>query len=145
MWAKKTWSWIPKDHIQTRTRINFALLIYVLHKKSKIRQFFLRRSRVKTERNEQKVVKHVQSCCFADVSCKTRESDVTWTRMPDGKANGCSQWFLFLCSAVSGLEKPLLAGQGCPDCARKMLKTCSLECQKVSKKLSNIQTVATWI
>ena len=64
--------------------------------------------------------------------------------MLDGKANGCSQWFLFLRSAASGLEKPLLAGfEGCPDCARKMLKTCFLECQKVSKKLPNIQTVAT--
>ena len=41
---------------------------------------------------------------------KTRESDVTWTRIPNGKANGCSQWFLFLRSAASGLEKPLLAG-----------------------------------
>ena len=26
------------------------------------------------------------------------------------EADGCSQWFLSLCSVVSGLEKPLLAG-----------------------------------
>ena len=30
--------------------------------------------------------------------------------MLDGKANGCSQWFLSHRSVVSGLEKPLLAG-----------------------------------
>ena len=103
--------------------------LFTVQQKKQNKAFFLRRSRVKTERNEQKIVKYVQSCCFANFSCKTRESDVTWTRMPDG----CSQWFLFLRSAVSNLEKPLLAGQGCPDCARKMLKTCSLECQKELK------------
>ena len=81
-------------------------LFTVQHKKKQNKAFFLRRSRVKTERNEQKIVKYVQSCCFANFSCKTRESDVTWTRMPDG----CSPWFLFLRSAVSNLEKPLLAG-----------------------------------
>ena len=30
--------------------------------------------------------------------------------MLDGKANGCSQWFLSHGSVASGLEKPLLAG-----------------------------------
>ena len=35
---------------------------------------------------------------------------VTWTRMLDGKANGSSQYFLYLRSVASGLEKPLLAG-----------------------------------
>ena len=30
--------------------------------------------------------------------------------MLDGKANGCSQWFLFYQSVASGLEKPLLTG-----------------------------------
>ena len=30
--------------------------------------------------------------------------------MLDGKANGCSQWFLSHRSVASGLEKPLLAG-----------------------------------
>ena len=30
--------------------------------------------------------------------------------MLDGKAHGCSQWFLFLRSIGSGVEKPLLAG-----------------------------------
>ena len=91
---------------------NFALLDLrsPQKKKSKSRHFFLRPSRIKTERNEQNIVKYVQSCCFADVSCKTRERGVTWTRMPDGKANGCSQWFLFLRSAACGLEKPLLTG-----------------------------------
>ena len=33
--------------------------------------------------------------------------------MLDGKANGCSQWFLSHRSVVSGLEKPLLAGYNC--------------------------------
>ena len=32
-----------------------------------------------------------------------------------------------------------------PDCARKMLASCSLECQKVAKKLPKIQKVATKI
>ena len=84
--------------------------LFTVQQKKQNKAFFLRRSRVKTERNEQKIVKYVQSCCFADVSCKTKESDVAWSRMLDGKANGCSQWFLFLRSAASGLEKPLLAG-----------------------------------
>ena len=52
-----------------------------------------------------------------NVSCKTSESDVTWRfdlgvmwmRMLNGKGNGCSQWFLSLCSVWSA-EKPLLAG-----------------------------------
>ena len=35
---------------------------------------------------------------------------ITWTRMLDGKANGCLQWFLSLRSVTSGLQKPLLAG-----------------------------------
>ena len=35
---------------------------------------------------------------------------VTWTRMLDGKANGSSQYILYLRSVASGLEKPLLAG-----------------------------------
>ena len=30
--------------------------------------------------------------------------------MLDGKANGCTHWFLYLRSAASSLEKPLLAG-----------------------------------
>ena len=72
----------------------------------------------KQQRNAQKSLIHVQSCLFANVSCKTRESDViwrfdvgsTWTRLLDGKANGCLQWFLFLCSIAAGQEKPLLAG-----------------------------------
>ena len=34
---------------------------------------------------------------------------ITWTCMLDGKANGCSQWFLSHRSVASGLEKPLLA------------------------------------
>ena len=35
---------------------------------------------------------------------------IRWTRMLDGKANGCSQWVLSLRSVTSGQEKPLLAG-----------------------------------
>ena len=35
--------------------------------------------------------------------------------MLDGKANGCSQWFLSLRSVASGLEKPLLAGYPNPN------------------------------
>ena len=34
-------------------------------------------------------------------------------------------------------------GKAFPDCACKMLKSCSLECQKVAKKLLKIQKVAT--
>ena len=50
------------------------------------------------------------------VSFKRRKSDViwrfdvscvTWTRMLDGKPNGCSRWFLSLRGVGSGLEKPL--------------------------------------
>ena len=43
----------------------------------------------------------------------TFDVSVTWTRMLDGKSNGCSQWLLSLRSVAcvaSGLEKPLLAG-----------------------------------
>ena len=35
---------------------------------------------------------------------------ITWTRILDGKANGCLQCFLSLRSVTSGLQKPLLAG-----------------------------------
>ena len=51
-----------------------------------------------------------------NVSFKRRKSDViwrfdvsrvSWTRMLDGKPNGCSRWFLSLRGVGSGLEKPL--------------------------------------
>ena len=57
------------------------------------------------------------------VSFKRRKSDViwrfdvscvTWTRMLDGKPNGCSRWFLSLLSVGSGLEKPLLTHRMIP-------------------------------
>ena len=35
---------------------------------------------------------------------------IMWMCMPDGRANGCSQWFLSLCKVTPSLEKPLLAG-----------------------------------
>ena len=35
--------------------------------------------------------------------------------------------------------------QAYPECAGKMLESCSLECQKVGKKLTKIQKVATKI
>ena len=47
---------------------------------------------------------------FSLPSCRWIFVVITWTRMLDGKANGCSQWFLSHRSVASGLEKPLLAG-----------------------------------
>ena len=43
-------------------------------------------------------------------SCRWILVVITWTRMLDGKANGCSQWFLSHRSVASGLEKPLVTG-----------------------------------
>ena len=50
----------------------------------------------------------MRSCCFAYYLLKFVV--ITWTRMLDGKANGCLRWFLSLRNVTSGLEKPLLAG-----------------------------------
>ena len=36
------------------------------------------------------------------------DEGVTFTRMLDGKANGCPQWFLSLHSVASSMEKPQL-------------------------------------
>ena len=47
---------------------------------------------------------------FSLLSCRWIVVAITWTRMLDGKANGCSQLFVSHRSVVSGLEKPLLAG-----------------------------------
>ena len=51
---------------------------------------------------------------------------ITWTHMLDGKANGCSQWFLSHQSAPCGLEKPLLAGYPSSFCQFKLFLPSSL-------------------
>ena len=56
------------------------------------------------------LIKPIVLLKFSLPSCRWIFVVITWTRMLDGKANGCSQWFLSHRSVASGLEKPLLAG-----------------------------------
>ena len=56
------------------------------------------------------LIKPVVLLKFSLPSCRWIFVVITWTRMLDGKANGCSQWFLSHRSVASGLEKPPLAG-----------------------------------
>ena len=59
------------------------------------------------------LIKPIVLLKFSLPSCRWIFVVITWTRMLDGKANGCSQWFLSHRSVASGLEKPLLAGWVC--------------------------------
>ena len=61
------------------------------------------------------LIKPIVLLKFSLPSCRWIFVVITWTRMLDGKANGCSQWFLSLRSVASGLEKPLLAGYPNPN------------------------------
>ena len=98
-------------------------LLFPSSTKREIRQFHVVVVQ-RRQRNVQKSVMHVQSCCFACVNlllfcrsrCRRRRrcinslvAVITWTRMLDGKARGCSQWFLSHRSVASGLEKLLHA------------------------------------
>ena len=56
------------------------------------------------------LIKPIVLLKFSLPSCRWIFVVITWTRMLDGKANGCSQWFLSHRSVASGLEKPQLAG-----------------------------------
>ena len=62
------------------------------------------------------------SCCwiFKSLTFPVKKEEVmlfdvgiTWTPMLNGKANGCSQWFLSICIIATSLEKSLVAGHRC--------------------------------
>ena len=56
------------------------------------------------------LIKPIVLLKFSSPSCRWIFVVIKWTRMLDGKANGCSQWFPSHRSVASGLEKPGLAG-----------------------------------
>ena len=56
------------------------------------------------------LIKPIVLLKFLLPSCRWIFVVTTWTRMLDGKVNGCSQWLHFRRSVASGLEKPLLEG-----------------------------------
>ena len=57
------------------------------------------------------LIKPIVLLKFSLPSCRWIFVVITWTRMLEGKANGCSQWFLSATrSVVSNLEKALLVG-----------------------------------
>ena len=73
----------------------------------------LARTQILVQRWKVVVFKPIILLKFSLPSCRWIFVVITWTRMLNGKANGCSQWFLSHRSVASGLEKPLLAGWVC--------------------------------
>ena len=73
----------------------------------------LARTQILVQRWKVVVFKPIILLKFSLPSCRWIFVVITWTRMLDGKANGCSQWFLSHRSVASGLEKPLLARWVC--------------------------------
>ena len=132
---KPNWSWNTSSGAKTKEI--WSLLVYVIHERE-IRHFHVVVVQKWRRNQAQKSVIHVQSYCFAYRlnlyialltlslwSCRlifkflmfsSKQEEVTpfdvltWTRMLDGKENGCLQGFLSLSSVASGLEKPPLAG-----------------------------------
>ena len=64
------------------------------------------RTQILVQRWKVVVFKPIVLLKFSLPSCRWIFVVITWTRMLDGKANGCSQWFLSHRSVASGLEKP---------------------------------------
>ena len=116
------WIWIPRDDIQVqeRKKNKFRRCLFTLYIKRKIRHLHIvvvqkwqRNAKIKAWCTCKVVVLLINPIVFLKFSlpyCRWIFVVITWTRMLDGKANGCSQWFLSHRSVASGLEKPLLAG-----------------------------------
>ena len=118
-----------------RSEMKFRCCLFMLTIKCKIRHFHTKLAKKCTKEHDtrKKVVVLLikpfvslmlssPSCCWI---CKSLmfpakkeevmlfDVGITWTPMLNGKANGCSQWFLSICIIATSLEKSLVAGHRC--------------------------------
>ena len=102
--TKKTLSYLHSTKIEQMTKT------MVIFKRGAIFLCCIRCDPIPPQTSVQRLAhtRNVTTCC-----CRWIFVVITWTHMLDGKANGCSQWFLSHRSVASDLEKPLLAGYMC--------------------------------